>query len=261
MTRVLVTGGAGGLGSELVPRLQAAGHTVRIGSRKHASADLASGLEWAQMNLYPAEGLAEAVASVDIVMHAASSPFRNQMETDVEGTKKLLDAAKAAGVDNFYYISIVGVDKFPGNPYYSAKWAAEQAIEASGVPYTILRATQFHSLLDAFLRHLFRKGPFLFVPRSAKFQLIDTTEVAQHMVDTLAQGAAGRLDDIGGPEVLTAGEIADSWVKATGTRVLKVPIPAMGPLSPFAKGYNCCPDKKFGRITWYQWLDRTFGTR
>jgi uncharacterized protein YbjT (DUF2867 family) len=259
MARVLVTGGAGGLGSELVPRLKAAGHTVRVGSRKHAPADLESGLEWAQMNLYPVEGLAEAAAGVDFVMHAASSPFKKTMETDVEGTKALLEAAKGAGVDNFYYISIVGVDVMPENAYYRAKWATEQAIEASGVPYTILRATQFHTLLDAFIRQLFKKGPFLFVPRAAKFQLIDTTEVAQHMVDTMGRGASGRLADIGGPEVLTAGEIADSWVKATKMRVLKVPVPAMGPAASMAKGLNCCPDNKFGKITWYQWLDKTYG--
>jgi uncharacterized protein YbjT (DUF2867 family) len=259
VSRVLVTGGTGGLGAELVPRLKAAGHTVRIGSRKRAPADLESGLEWAQMNLYPAEGIAEAVAGVDVVMHAASSPFKNIEETDVEGTKKLLAAAKEAGVENLYYISIVGVNKIPENAYYRAKWAAEQAIEASGVPFTILRATQFHSLLDAFMRNLFKRGPLLLVPRAAKFQLIDTTEVAQHMVDTLGEVAAGRLSDIGGPEVLTAREIADSWVKASGTRVLKVPVPAIGPLKPFAEGRNTCPDHKMGHVTWHQWLERTYG--
>ncbi|HUF52413.1 MAG TPA: NAD(P)H-binding protein [Dehalococcoidia bacterium] len=258
MSRVLVTGGTGGLGAELVPRLKAAGHTVRVGSRKHAPAELEQGIEWAQMNLHPAEGIAEAIAGVDVVMHAASSPFKKTQETDVEGTKKLLKAARDTGVENFYYISIVGVDKIPENAYYRAKWAAEQAIEASGVPYTILRATQFHSLLDVFLRQLFKRGPLLFVPRAAKFQLIDTSEVAQHMADTLAKSGAGRLEDIGGPEVLTAGDIADSWVRASGTCVLKVPVPAVGPMKPFAEGRNTCPEQKFGHTTWPEWLERTY---
>jgi uncharacterized protein YbjT (DUF2867 family) len=256
---VLVTGGAGGLGSELVPRLKTAGHTVRVGSRKQTPAGLEPGREWAEMDLLTGSGLGEAVAGVDVVMHAASSPFKNTREIDVEGTKKLLAAAKEAGIDNFYYISIVGVDKMPKFPYYKAKWDAEQAIEASGVPYTILRATQFHTLLDAFLKTLFKKGPFLFVPRAAKFQLIDTGEVADHMAATVAGGASGRLPDIGGPAVQTAGEIADAWVTASGTRVLKVPVPAVGPAAMMAKGLNTCPDSRFGKITWAQWLASTYG--
>ncbi len=258
MTRILVTGGAGGLGSELVPMLRTAGHDVRIGSSRPRPQDLSSGLEWAQGDLLTGDGVAESVAGVETIVHCASSPFKKTWETDVEGTKRLLDAAKAAGVGHFYYISIVGVDRMT-LAYYKAKYAAEQAIEASAVPFTILRATQFHTLLDAFLRQLFKRGPFLFVPGAAKFQLIDVSEVAARMAETVADGPSGRLPDIGGPEVLTGAEIAKPWLEVSGVRAIRIPVPALGPASEMAKGLNCCPENKFGTITWAQWLEKTYG--
>ena len=258
MTRILVTGGAGGLGSELVPLLRAAGHDVRIGSSRPQPDDLASGLEWAQGDLLTGEGIAESVAGIETIVHCASSPFKKTWETDVDGTKSLLEAAKAAGVGHFYYISIVGVDRMT-LAYYKAKYAAEQAVEASGIPFTILRATQFHTLLDAFLRQLFKRGPFLFVPGAAKFQLIDVSEVASRMAETVTEGPAGRLPDIGGPEVLSGTEIAKPWLKVSGVRAIRIPVPALGPASEMAKGLNCCPENKFGTITWAQWLEKTYG--
>ncbi len=258
MTRILVTGGAGGLGSELVPRLRAAGHDVRIGSSRPKPEDLESGFEWTQGDLLTGEGLAESVAGIEAIVHCASSPFKKTWEADVDGTKLLLDAAQGAGVSHFYYISIVGVDRMT-LPYYKAKYAAEQAIEASGIPFTILRATQFHTLLDTFMRQMFKRGPFLFVPGAAKFQLIDTGEVASRMAETVADGPSGRLPDIGGPEVLTAAEIAKPWLKVSSVRAIRVPVPALGPARQLAKGLNCCPENKFGVITWAQWLEKTYG--
>ncbi|HEY5639054.1 MAG TPA: NAD(P)H-binding protein [Dehalococcoidia bacterium] len=258
MTRILVTGGAGGLGSELVPRLQSAGHTVRIGSSRKKPDSLENGLEWAQSNLLTGEGLKESVAGAETVVHCASSPFKKTREIDVEGTKRLLEAAKAAGVGNFYYISIVGVDRISLR-YYKVKHAAEQVIEAAGVPFTILRATQFHTLLDMFIGQLFKRGPFVFLPGAARFQVIDTGEVAAHMAETIEKGPAGRLPDIGGPEVLTASTMYDSWRKASGVRAMHVPVPALGPLAGFAKGLNTCPENKLGKITWAQWLEKTYG--
>ena len=258
MTRILVTGGAGGLGSELAPRLRTAGHEIRIGSSRPKPADLENGLEWAQGDLLTGEGLAQSVAGIETIVHCASSPFKKTWEADVDGTKRLVDAAKAAGVSHFYYISIVGVDRMT-LPYYKAKYAAEQAIEASGIPFTILRATQFHTLLDAFMRHMFKRGPFLFVPGAAKFQLIDTSEVAARMAETVEDGPSGRLPDIGGPEVLTGAEIAKPWLKVSGVRAVRVPVPALGPARQMEKGLNCCPENRFGTITWSQWLEKTYG--
>jgi uncharacterized protein YbjT (DUF2867 family) len=215
-------------------------------------------VEWAQADIMTGAGLAEAVHGVDVIMHAASSPQKQTRETDVEGTRRLLEATKAAGVSNFYYISIVGIDRIKYG-YYNAKLAAEKVIEESGVRFTILRATQFHPLLgDVFLPMLTR-GPFMFLPGSLTFQLIDVGEVACHMVATLANGPGGRLPDIGGPEVQTLREIASDWMKARGKRYITLPIPAVGFMSSMAKGHNCCPENKLGKLTWREWLKQRYG--
>ena len=257
MTTLLITGGTGVLGRELVPRVAAAGHKVRIMSRRAGKDNAAGDTAWAVADLLTGEGVEAAVAGVDVILHAASSPFKNTREVDVGGTQRLLDAAKAAGVSNFYYISIVGVDKVR-YPYYKYKLEAEKAIAASGVPHTILRATQFHPLLDTFLKTLFKRGPFLLLPMGVKFQLIDAGEVADHMVQTMKSSASGRLPDIGGPEVLKLSDIAKVWLKATGRRLIRVPMIAPpGGISDMAKGYLTAPENPAGSITWAQWLEKT----
>lgn len=229
-------------------------------SRRAGESNLAGDVEWAQADLLTGSGVAEAMEDVAAIVHAASSPVRDTLGVDVEGTRRMLEAAKAAGVPHIYYISIVGIDKVP-YPYYRAKLACEDVIEASGVPFTILRATQFHSLLDRFLHTVFRRGPFILAPGRTFFQLIDAGEVAQHMVDTLAQGPSGRLPDIGGPKVQPVSEIARAWLKATGKRYILLPVPPVGPLGVMAGGANTCPDHRFGTITWEAWLAARYGSK
>jgi uncharacterized protein YbjT (DUF2867 family) len=261
VSTVLVTGGTGVLGRELVPRVVAAGHTTRIMSRRRGESNSAGDVEWAQADLKTGAGLEQALLRVDTVLHAASSPFKNTHETDVEGTARLLGAAKAAGVSHFYYISIVGIDKMAKFPYYRAKFDAEKVIEESGVPYTILRATQFHPLLDTFLGTLFKRGPFLFLPRGLRFQLIDVGEVAAHMVQTMAAGASGRVPDIGGPKVEALTDLATDWLAATGKKLRRIPVPALGPAGVVASGANLCPDNLFGKKTFQEWLAETYASR
>lgn len=257
MARVLLTGGTGTLGRELVPRLIAAGHIVRVMSRRSGESNKLGDVEWAQADLLSGAGLEQAVAGVDVILHAASSPFKDTREVDVEGTRNLIEMGKTAGVSNFYYVSIVGIEKVK-YPYYAHKLAAEQVIGASGAPYTILRATQFHPLLDTFLGTLYRRGPFLIVPGAMQFQLIDPGETADHIVGSLEKGPSGRLPDIGGPQVQRLSEIARDWLKASKRRLIKIPAPAAGPLKGFAEGYNCCPENKVGKITWRDWLEKRY---
>ena len=142
MTKVLVTGGTGSLGRELTPRLLAAGYTVRIMSRRNPKPGEDARVEWVQASLESGTGLSEAIKGVNVVVHAASNPAKR--EVDVTGTARLLNEARTAGVQQFVYISIVGIDRI-GFSYYRNKLAAEHLIEASGLPWTILRATQFHA--------------------------------------------------------------------------------------------------------------------
>ncbi len=259
MPRVLITGGSGGLGRELVPRFLDAGYTVRVSSRRPAPPDVDAGLEWAQAGLETGEGLAEAVAGADLIVHAATSPFRRTQQVDVEGTRRLLEAAKAANTPHFFYISIVGVDRVP-LPYYRAKLAAEKLIEESGVSWSTLRATQFHTLIDRFLRTLVRL-PIALIPKDLRFQPVDTGEVAERMVAAAAQGPSGRLPDFGGPEAHTSGELARAWLKARGKRAALVHLPLFGKAAAaFRRGDLCTLDHAEGTITWAGWLARTYGS-
>ena len=259
MTTVLVTGGTGDLGGALVDRLVKADHAVRIMSRRAGPASGGLMTEWAQASLESGEGLGEAVDGIECVAHCASSPFRKTKEADVAGTRRLLEACKTAGVAHFLYISIVGIDKVP-NPYYKHKLAAEKIIEDAGVPYTILRATQFHTLLDRMFSDALLRFPLGAVPAAFKFQTIGTGEVAGRMLELIEAGPSGSAADIGGPEVLDAGEMARSWTKATGRRRLILPLPLFGKIaSGFKRGLNCTPDNTYGKITWPDWLADKYG--
>src|SRR6478609_9607063 len=113
MPRVLLTGGTGVLGSALAERLSASGYIVRIMSRRPAPPRLAANTEWARADLGTGEGLSAAATGADVIIHAASDPYGKTRAVDVEGTQRLLDAARAANVAHFAYVSIVGVDRIP----------------------------------------------------------------------------------------------------------------------------------------------------
>jgi nucleoside-diphosphate-sugar epimerase len=184
-------------------------------------------------------------------VHAASSPFRRTRQVDVEGTRLLLEAAKAAGVSHFMYISIVGIDRIP-LPYYKHKLAAERLIEESGVPYSILRAPQFFTLMDDILRNLLR-FPVGVYPAGFKFQPIDPGEVAERIVQQVAAGPGGRLAEIAGPEVRNAGELARAWLKASGKGCYAAAALKVGERSGrrrLPRGRQLRPGGKYGGVTW-----------
>jgi uncharacterized protein YbjT (DUF2867 family) len=153
---VLVTGAGGQLGRVVVPRLAQAGHNVRPMSRSPRPG-------WVLADLETGAGLDEAVRGVTTIVHLASAPRRSQ-QTDVEGTRRLLAAARTAGVRHVLYISINGVDRVP-LAYYRAKLATETVVEQGGVPWTVLRAAQFPSLVDTMVGVSARLGPVILDPR------------------------------------------------------------------------------------------------
>ncbi|MBI2914000.1 MAG: NAD(P)H-binding protein [Chloroflexi bacterium] len=257
MPLVLITGGSGGLGRELVPRFAAGGHTVRILSRRPRPDGLGPSLEWAQGDIETGSGLPDAVAGADLIVHAATGAMARP-RVDVAGTESLVKAARDAGTPHLFYISIVGIDRVPLG-YYKAKLAAEKLIEEAGVPWSNLRATQFHSLIDMFLHMLYRVPGVLLLPTAYKFQPIDTGEVAQRVVECAARGPCGRLPDLGGPQVLTFGEMARAWLKARRKRAAVLPLPLLGATATgFRRGHNCVPEHAEGKTTWAQWLARKY---
>ena len=251
--KVLITGGTGALGREVARAAEQAGYAVRIASRRSRPQGTPSRRDWAQIDLTGGEGLPEAVSGADAVIHAASDPRRAEA-VDVNGTRYLAEAAHAAGVQHLVYISIVGIDEIPLG-YYRRKLAAEQIIAQSGVPYSILRATQFHTLIDLFLGAASRV-PFVFpLPTEFRVQSVAPSEVADRLVRVLAAGAVGRLPDFGGPEVLTVGEAAEQWKQARAVRkpVVRLPIPGRIPTA-YRQGKNTVAAGEHGTIRWREWL-------
>jgi uncharacterized protein YbjT (DUF2867 family) len=253
---VLVTGGTGSLGREVVPRLVARDHTVRVMSRR--ARDAGDGVTFVQADMVLGEGLASAMTGVDAIAHLASDALKPG--SDLDGTRKLVDAAKvAAPTACFFYVSIVGVDRMRSLTYYREKHDCELAVEGAGLPYTILRETQFHPLLDERFLPMFRKAGVLFLPKAAKFQLLDVGEAADHVVAAIEGGPKGRLPDVGGPEILDLGTIAAAWMNARGKRHPVIPLPCLGPLANLKRGDNTCPIRVGGKITWAQYLAKKYG--
>lgn len=258
MTRVLVTGGSGVLGRQLVPRLAAAGHTVRVMSRQPRPSSAAPALEWATAELASGEGLVAAVAGVEAVVHAASSPARDTGQVDVDGTQRLIAAARQAGAGHLIYISIVGIDRHP-LAYYRFKLATEQVIEQGGMPWTILRTTQFHELIDAILRASVR-GPRLELDQDFQYQPLAAAEAAEALAQAVGRGPAGRLPDLAGPELKTAGELARAWLAARGESLLVVHRPQPGPeAAAYRAGLNTTQSGQMGHQRWAEWLAARYG--
>ena len=199
---ITITGGTGTLGRRVVETLHAAGQAPSILSRRpgvgHVVADLQSGA-----------GLPQALDGTQTVLHLATN-----RRSDARATQHLLDAARTAGVQHLVYVSIVGVDAVPRG-YYRSKLTCEELIASSGVPYTILRATQFHEFVADFLRPQ-RRLPRV-VTLDVPVQPISTAAVASRLASLAAASPAhGRVDDLGGPDVLPLAEFARQWLEARG---------------------------------------------
>jgi uncharacterized protein YbjT (DUF2867 family) len=206
--KIQLTGAGGDLGSAVLPRLVEDGHDVRPMSRRPRPG-------WVVADLAAGSGLAEAVRDVDAVVHLASSPTRTR-NTDVEGTRRLVAAAKAAGVRHFVYVSIIGIDRVP-LPYYRMKLAAEAVIRAGGVPFTVVRAAQFPTLIDTLLRGSSKAGPVL-IDTNLRFQPVAVEDVADRIASVLGSGPVNGIVEIAGPEAAALGDLARDWLRARGSR-------------------------------------------
>ncbi|MFI2436633.1 SDR family oxidoreductase [Streptomyces sp. NPDC018693] len=241
MTTILVTGGTGTLGRLVAERLRADGHEVRVLSRhsRPYAVDLREG----------GPGLAEAVAGVDTIVHCASSPRGG----DEQAAGHLITAAREAGVGHLVYISIVGVDRVPYG-YYQSKLAVEKLVEQSGLGWTVLRATQFHDLLTTVFRSL-AKLPVMPVPKGVSDQPIEVAEVAARLAELATGAPAGRVADMGGPEVRTLDSLARAYLRAHGKRRPLLPVPLWGAAyRAFRAGGHLNPAESVGKGTFEEYL-------
>lgn len=241
---ILVTGATGTLGTPTVTRLRADGHEVRAFSRRRGpgltTGDLLSG-----------EGVADAMAGVDTVIHLSTG------KRDVAQAKAIIDASRMSRIGHFILISIVGIEDIPLG-YYKGKVEIERLLAESGLPQTILRATQFHEFVDmVFSAQKFL--PFVFAP-AFSFQPIAVGEVAARLVELARADAAGRVADIGGPEQRTALDLGRVWKRASGSRrplwTSRLPGKTM---AGFAAGHNLVPGPAYGRGTFDQYLAEKYG--
>ena len=238
MTTILVTGATSGPGVPLVDLLRASGHDVRAMSRTPADGRVAA-------DLSTGAGLDTALAGAEVVVHLATNRRK-----DLPDSERLLAAAQAAGVSHIVFLSIVGVDRIPYS-YYRDKVATEQALAASGIPFTILRATQFHSFPGEILGML---GGHLFVA-GLKIQPIGVDDVARRLTDLATGDPAGRVADIGGPEILDASDILGRLQRAgrASKRVLSIALPGKT-FRAFREGHHLAGLPGSGIQTFDEWL-------
>jgi len=249
--KVVVVGGTGVLGKLVVADLAARGDEVLALSRKPGRT-MPDGVSHQRVDLTTGDGLAEALAGVEVIVDVSnSSTPRRAAPVLVEGTKRLLRAAEVAGARHYVGVSIVGCERVP-MAYYKVKVEQEEAIGDGAIPWSLLPATQFHTLID----HLFKLDARFGVVRSgsARFQPIDPSWVAERMAGAAHADPAGRLPDVAGPEVLTLSELAKAWRRA-GHRALPLRFPMVGPIGrPMREGALCNPNAAAGGRTFEQWL-------
>ncbi len=246
-TRILVAGGTGTLGRVVVQNLVAAGADVRVLSRGRRPHDPADRVRYVVGDVTTGAGLPEAFDGVETVVAC------------LDPVDRLVQAALAAGRPHLIYISIVGIDRVPFG-YYQRKLADEKLIAASGLPGTVLRATQFHDLVVAALRVL-AFSPVLVVPRGWSFQPIDVRDVAARLAELALGEPAGRVPDMGGPQVLGVAELARRYLAAAGKRrpVLSVPLPGRVARA-YRSGGHLAPDRAVGTITFDRYLQEMVET-
>ncbi|MFF1878581.1 SDR family oxidoreductase [Leifsonia sp. NPDC058230] len=251
---VLVTGGTGTLGRLVVPRLCAAGRDVRVLSRTpHPSR---AGVDYVIGDISTGMGLEAAVSGVDTIVHLAGSA-----KGDDEKTSHLVRAALAGGRPHLVYISVVGADRIPivsgidraAFGYYAAKLASERIIRESGLPFTILRATQFQESMLAVAKAMTRM-PVVPTPVGS-FQPIAAGEVADRLVELALGSPAGLVAEMGGPRTYAMADLMRDYLKATDRRrpILSVKVPG-GASRALRAGGNLTPSHAVGRRTWEELL-------
>ena len=253
---ILVTGGTGTLGRLVVRRLRDAGCDVRVLTRRgHEDED---GILFLIGDLATGEGIEAAVDGVAAIVHCAGS---NKGDADL--TRNLVRAASSQpGPPHLVYISVVGADRIPMVSrvdramfgYFESKRETERVVADSGLPWTTLRATQFHDLILTVARQL-AKLPVVPIPAGFRVQPIEADEVAARLVELTLGEPAGWVPDMGGPRVYGAADLLRGYLKATQRRRPIVPVRLPGKAARvFRAGANLAPGQAVGHRTWEEFL-------
>jgi len=246
--KIVVIGGTGLIGSKIVPILRQAGHEAVAASPNTG------------VNSITGEGLKEAMAGTQVVIDLANSPSwedKAVLEFFETSGRNLRAAEAAAGVRHHVAVSIVGTDRTPDNGYFRAKVAQEKLVETSGIPYTIIRATQFMEFLGGIAAssaegNVVRLSPGLFQPIAADDVAAITAEVA------LAAPRNG-IVEIAGPERAPFNEIVARYLKAIGDPREVVRDPEARYYGGRVEERSLVPlgEARLGRIGLDEWLRRS----
>lgn len=205
--KIVVIGGSGLIGSKLVDRLRRKGHEVLAASPNSG------------VNTITGQGLAEALTGAQIVVDVANSPsFEDKAVLDFFETsgRNLLAAEAAAGVGHHVALSVVGTARLPDSGYLRAKLVQENLIRASGIPYTILQATQFFEFVGAIIQSgadgdVIRLSPALLQPIAAD-------DVAAALADLAVGAPVNGTVEVAGPEPMPLDALARRFLSARGDR-------------------------------------------
>ena len=246
--KIVVIGGTGLIGSKVVEKLKQKGHEA-IAAAPNTGVNTITG-----------EGLKEAMAGAQVVIDLANSPsFEDKAVLEFFETsgRNLLAAEAAAGVRHHVALSIVGTDRTPDNGYFRAKVAQEKLIEASGIPYTIIRATQFLEFLGTIAAtsadgNMIRLSPGLFQPIAAD-------DVAAIVADVALAAPRSGIVEIAGPERAPFNEIIARYLKAVGDPREVVSDPEARYWGGRVEERSLVPlgEARLGRIGFDEWLRRS----
>jgi uncharacterized protein YbjT (DUF2867 family) len=203
--KIVVIGGTGLIGSKTVAILRRGGHEVVAASRGGG------------VNIVTGEGLEDAMAGAQVVIDVSNAPSfdaKAVMEFFETSGRNLLAAEAAAGVRHHVVLSIVGTDRVPGQGYYRAKVAQEKLVEASGIPYTIIRSTQFLEFLGA-IADASTDGRVVRLPPGL-LQPIAADDVAAIVGEVALANPRNGIVEIAGPERPPFNEIVARYLKAIG---------------------------------------------
>jgi uncharacterized protein YbjT (DUF2867 family) len=246
--KIVIVGGTGLIGSKTVTILSRDGNEVVAASPNTG------------VNTLTGEGLKEAVAGAQAVIDLANSPsFEDQavLEFFTTSGRNLLAAEAAAGVRHHVALSIVGIDRSPDIGYFRAKLAQEKLIEPSGIPYTIVRSTQFLEFLDRIADSSTDGGTVRISP--GLFQPIAADDVASFVADATLATPRNGIIEIAGPERAPFNEFVERYLKAVGDQRKVMSDPDARYYGGRVEEFTLVPlgEARLGSIDFSEWLRRS----
>ena len=236
--RVFVTGATGFVGRTVIQALRAEGYVVRCLVRRGSEPDLrgVEAIERVEGDVLSRQTLEEGMAGCDAVVHLVGI-IREHVPTNttfyrvhVQGTSNVVAAAASVGVRRYIHMSALGAREGARSRYHQTKWAAEEAVHACSLPWTIVRPSVIYGRGDGFvslLVRVVRRLPVVPLIGGGRLQPVPVEQVAQGLARALARPAAVKQTyEVGGPDRVTLGELVDLIGKVLGRRrILKFNVP------------------------------------